>query len=174
MATNFSSTIELNISSVLTNALDLSTPVDSFSNASGSASASFTYSNGTGTDQAGMHWHDVRTVAGTTADDLDLAGSLTTALGTTLTFAKLKEIYIKIVTPATGDKLRFGPRNVANAMQLGFQAATANFYYDFHHVLYLRSPIDGWTVTGGSSDTLGIYNPGATSVTYAIYLVGTV
>lgn len=52
------------------------------------------FTNGTGANQADIVYFDERTVASATNDDLDLAGVLSTALGSTITAAELVAIAV--------------------------------------------------------------------------------
>src|SRR5690348_4579425 len=51
--------------------------------------------NGTSSGQVSKVFTDQRTIAASGSENLDLAGSLTDALGATLTFAVVKAIWIK-------------------------------------------------------------------------------
>jgi hypothetical protein len=65
-----------------------------------------------------------------------------------------------------------GPQNVANAAQLWFGGVTADFYEIVHEgVCRRRTDATGWAITATTADKLGIYNPGAGSVTYRIWLI---
>src|SRR4051812_29045516 len=63
---------------------------------------------GTAVDCADVVWSDQRTLALSTAESLDLAGSLTNAFGTTLTFVKVKAIYIQNTETRAGAILAVG------------------------------------------------------------------
>lgn len=128
-------------------------------------------SSGTDDFQANNWYLARRTVAGTTSDNLDLAGGLSN-FGGTLTFTKIKRVYVAIIDPDGVKSLRVGPQSVSNAWTGPFGSTS-----DYASVMYrldLLEPYDGWTVAAGTADILGIYNPGATPVTYAILLIGIV
>ena len=88
MATSLTTTLTLILQSTFKNVLDLTTTVDEFR-----LDLSDTLASGTGLDQGDQAWHDTRTLAAT-SETLDLAGSLTNAFGSTVTFARVKGIVI--------------------------------------------------------------------------------
>lgn len=158
-------------SGTLTSALDLSTPTDSIAIGDGNFDAiSLTFADGNGDEEAQSWWHDERTVAATTADNIDLAGTLSGVLGGTVTALKVKWIVVAIDAPDGVKTLRVGPRNQANAWQGPWGGTGATVYQDVTHHLALFEPYAGWTVTAGTGDVLGVYNPSAVSVTYRIWV----
>ena len=126
---------------------------------------------GTGSGQADKVFSDQRTLNASASEDLDLAGVLTDLLGSTVTFAKVKFIFIKASTGNTNNVV------VGNASSNGFVGpfggathtkaiAPGGFEMWFNPT--------GWTVTAGTGDILKIANSGGgTSVTYDIVIVGT-
>ena len=82
--------VSLKIDGLALSSLDLSTAQDPVLVALLS-----TLANGTGSGQASQVFTDTRTLAGSATEDLDLAGSLTNAFGTTLTFTKIKAIIVR-------------------------------------------------------------------------------
>lgn len=133
-------------------------------------SISLTY--GTGSGNANWAYYASRTVNATTADNLDLSGSLTDGLGNTISATKLKLLVIGIASPDGTKTLRVGPRGVANTFQgpWGGTASTDYVSVTTWHVIY--EPVAGYTITGGTGDVLGIYNSSAGSLTYSILLAG--
>lgn len=133
-------------------------------------SVSLTY--GTGSGQANWWYYASRTVATVTADNLDLSGSLTDGLGNTISATKLKLLVVAISSPDGTKSLRVGPRGVSNAAQLNYGGVASTDYISTTtwHVLY--EPVAGFTITASTGDILGIYNPGAGSVTYSILMAG--
>jgi hypothetical protein len=132
---------------------------------------SITY--GTGNAQCNWMYYASRTVTATTADNLDLYGSLTDAFGTTINATYLKVLAVAISSPDGTKKLQVGPRGVANTNQLAFGGTGATVYvevYDWQVVAF--NPYTGFAVTNASTDVVGIYNPGAGSVTYSILMAG--
>jgi hypothetical protein len=134
---------------------------------------SFALTYGTGSGKANKIYTAQRTVTATTADNLDLAGSLTDLNGSAITFTKIKLILIAIVSPDGTKTLRVGPRGVSNTYQGAFGGTGATVYKDFTHWDVVEyEPVTGRTVTAGTGDILGIYNPSASSVTYEIIIAG--
>lgn len=127
---------------------------------------------GTGSGECNWLYYASRSVGATTADNFDLAGSLTDAFGTTITATKLKVLVVAIDSPDGTKKLRVGPRGVANAAQLCFGGTGATDYIEVFDWLVLQELVAGWTITGGSADIVGVYNSGAGSVTYSILMAG--
>lgn len=175
MATSLTAELRIEGRGSYTNPLDLSTPADSII----LGSSQFTkpllsITNGTGSGQCDLWFHDQRTVAATPAsDNLDLAGSLTNPItGASLTFAKIKVILIHIPTPATGSWIKIGPRSVSNAWQGPWVDASDST--KVQDIFFLADLIDGLgAVTAGTADIFPIYNDGGAAVTYDILLMGT-
>lgn len=131
----------------------------------------FRYSHGTGDGQVTKWYLARRTLAATTFDNLNLTSGLSTA-GVTQAFTALKRVLVAIIDPDGTKRLRVGPQGQSNANQLWFQAVTTNFWEEtYTHVLKDR-PVTGWAVTPSTADVLSIYNPGASSLDYAVWLLG--
>ena len=136
------------------------------------AAIAIALANGTGNDQADMIWSDERTIAASGTDDLDLAGSLPGAFGNTLTFAKVKAIFV-IANDANTNNVVVG---AAAATQFvgPFGANTHTIAIKPGGFFAIAVPDTGWTVGAGSSDLLRIANSSSgTSVTYRIAILGT-
>lgn len=129
------------------------------------------YTNGTGSFQVNQVYCAQRALAATTFDLLDMAGSLTN-LGGTITFTKIKYLRVEIVSPDGTKVLRVGPQNQSNPVPLGWGGTGATVYREVYYAEEWNMPYAGFTVTAGTGDILPIYNPGATSVTYAILIAG--
>lgn len=130
-----------------------------------------TYTFGTGDNNAKEWYSGERTLSATTGESLDLAGGLTSPLGATITFTKIKELYIEIDAPDGTKSLRVGPQAVSNALVLPF--ADASDYLTIYDKIWISNPY-GYAVTASTADLLRIYNPGASSITYRLFVVGTV
>lgn len=127
-----------------------------------------TLQNGTTANKANVIWHDRRTVAAATNDDLDLT-TLTDRLGNALAFTLIKWFVLRLITPTTGYKLTVG-NGAANQFTGWFGAAAHT--EDVMDWMAKVNQIDGWTVDG-THKSLRIRNPGANPITYDIVLVGT-
>jgi len=167
MATSLTAKATLKLSSTYTNPLDLSTPVDSFL-----ADWSKSFTNGTGTDQANLVWHDTRTLAGT-SEDLDLNASLTSTLvpgAVTVKFTNIKILAIRNNSTTTTEILAVG--GAAGTQFVNWVANSSDIVnIGPSGMLILISPIDGYAVGAGASDLLKI-NSAAATFTYDIWLVG--
>lgn len=174
-ATVLNATLIFSGTGTLSYALDLSTVRDSVQTGSSNFDAlSTSLAFGTGNQQAKEWFHDTRTITAGANDDIDLAGGLTNPFGTTLNFAVIKAIIIIIDAHDGTLSLRVGPQGVANAWQ-GWQGGVAAGNYDtvMEWLVHVNS-YAGWAVTAGTADILRINNPGAGSVTYHLWLIGTV
>lgn len=159
-------TIRTLISSVLSAALDL-----------GSARSEVQYDrsvvldNGTGANQADQVWHDTRTLTTGANETLDLNGGLTNALGASVTFTKVKQLYIrnKGTTALTIGNAGGG----VNAWATPFGAATHTIKVQPGGELNLIAPdAAGFAVTPGTGDLLKIENAAGASCDYDIVIIG--
>jgi hypothetical protein len=128
------------------------------------------YTFGTGDYQANAWYVASRTVTATTADNINLTSL--SFFGTTFSLTKLKYLYVAISNPDGTKSLLVGPRGVSNAVQLGWGGTGATVYDTVYTGQDWERPHAGWTVTATTADILGIYNPGASSVTYGIWILG--
>ncbi len=136
-------------------------------------SKTYSFTNGTGADMANQVFTDTRTIAASTTEDLDLAGGLTNAMGTTLTFTKIKAIIISAAAANTNNVLVGGD---ANAM--------INFVGNSSDIIVVRpggtfcviaNDSTAYAVTGATGDILQIANSSSGSgVTYDIVIIGCV
>lgn len=137
-------------------------------------SVALSLTNGTAVGQADLVFTDTRTLAASTAEDLDLAGALVGPLGAAQVFARVKAL---VVVADAG--------NTNNVMVGGDAAAAwATWVGDVTDVVRLRpgatlallagdADATGYAVTATTADLLQIANSGAgTSVTYSIAIVG--
>jgi len=126
-----------------------------------------TLANGILIDQQDEYYADRRTVAAA-AEDLDLT-SLTDALNRTVSFQKVKGIFIKNLSVSAGEILTVG----GDANSLPFlTTATDSIKVGPDGLLLLTAPsVAGITVTGGTGDIIQI-DPGAASITYDIVIWG--
>lgn len=128
--------------------------------------------DGTGQNQANMVFSDTRSLAGSASENLDLAGGLTSPLKDTITFTKIKAIYVKCAAANDG-AIEFG-EGIVNAFVGPFQASSVGVAVAPGGEMLLTAPKDGWTVTGGTGDLLKAQNLGSATNSYDIVLIGTV
>jgi hypothetical protein len=160
------SKLVLNIKSELSNAFDMVTTVASLA-----YEKAIELASGTGADQADRVFSDERTLAGSASEDLDLAGSLVDALGTTITFARIKAIYIENL--ATGANQVIVGAAASNAFTGPFGASTHTVAVRAGGLLaMICRDATGWAVTAGTGDLLKIANSTSGSIQYRIVIIG--
>ncbi len=131
------------------------------------------FTNGVAVNQANQMFVDTRTVAGSSNDDIDLAGILIDQLGTTVTFTSIKALLITSDL-ANGDVLNVGAA-AANGFSTMYGASTDLVKVHPGGLMLLSNPTAaGYIVTAGTGDILRVANADASSATYTIYLIGTV
>ena len=170
MADTLSVTYTLNLSWSHVNDLDLNDPADA-----GLFTFTDTLSTGTAVDQANMIWHDQRTVSAGANDDIDLAGSLTDGFGATITFTKIKGIFVQNTSTTVGDILTIG-EDGANGFVTWLNAAADKVKINPGGMFALYDPsAAAYAVTASTGDILRITETGSSNaVTYNIILIGTV
>ena len=168
MAESFIGNVSVSIDSTLSGNLDVGTGTHVINK-----NYKTRFTNGIGIDQANQMWSDSRTLTASATEDLDLAGVLTNAFGTTLTFTSIKAIVIKALSTNTNDVIVVGA--ASNAFLL-FGDATDTISIKPNGAFGITNPeANGYTVTVGTGDILKITNSaGSTSVTYEITIIGEV
>lgn len=122
------------------------------------------------TNKANILFSDTRTLAASANEDIDLAGALTGAFGTTITAAEIVAIFIA-AAPGNTNNVNV-TRPASNGFIGPFLATGDGFGVKPGEWLPLVSQ-SGWVVTAGTGDLLNIANSaGSTSVTYDIVIVG--
>lgn len=157
------SSIQLTVGSNHTASVGLSTAKDDVG-----YSVNRSFSNGSGTTQvADLVYHASRSLASSTAEDLDFAGVLTDAFGNTLTFARIKSVVIE--NTSTTETLTIGGDD--NSIPF-FAPATATVTIPPSGVLSLVGPLGGWIVTADTGDILQVTNSAGAATIYKIHVVG--
>jgi hypothetical protein len=128
--------------------------------------------DGAGANQMNQVWADAgRTLAASANDDLDLSGVLVNKLGTTVAFARVKFIYIKVVTTTAGYTLNVG--GGSNPFVTHLTGTTPVIVLRAGGALCLVAPdATGYVVTAGTADILRINNPSGGTITYDIIIAG--
>jgi hypothetical protein len=159
--------ISLAIMMALTKALDLSVSPEARPN----IKKAIALATGTGANQADKAWFDQRTIAASATDTLDLAGTLTDALGDALTFARIKALYVAAAAGNTNNVNVVRP--ASNGVPL-FLAAGDGIPVRPGGVFFWVAPdVTGVAVTAGTGDLVDLINSGAgTSVTADIVIIG--
>lgn len=136
-------------------------------------SKTLSFAHGTGADQANQIWTDTRQIAASTTEDLDLSGVLTSPLGTTLVFTKIKAIIIYAYSTNTNNVVVGGDAN-----------GLVNWVGNANDVINLRPggficltapDATAYAVTAATGDILQIANSSSGSVVdYDIIVIGVV
>lgn len=144
---------------------DLSSPADRLALA-----VELAFTDGSGAGQANRLWHDRRTVAQSTNDDIDLAGVLADVYGTTITLARVKALIIQHVSGTNPLTIGVSPTNP----WISWVAASGDgvVLRPSGLLVLATNEATGYTVTAGSADVLRVANGAGTSVDYKITVVG--
>jgi len=127
--------------------------------------------SGTGNGQADLIFSDTRTLAASATEDLDLAGGVTDPNGVTLTFAKVKAIYVKAAA-ANSNNVVVGAATNPFVGPLGGTTPTISIKPG--QMMLVTATDVGWTVTASTADCLKVANSSSgTGVTYDIIIIGT-
>lgn len=126
--------------------------------------------NGTGLGKADLVFTDTRPLAASASESLDLAGSLTDSFGATLTFVKVKGLYVRASAGNTNDVVMGGA--ASNAFATMFGDPTDKVVLKPGGFILLAADV-GYTVAAGTGDLLKIANSGGTTgVNYDIAIIG--
>jgi hypothetical protein len=130
------------------------------------------YSDGTGTETAVIDrlWYSQRQLASATSEEIDLAGWITDAFGSTISFARVKALFIR--NTSTSQTLTIG--NATAPWAGPFSPATATFSIPPSGFAAWQAPLVGWPVTATTGDRLKIANDAGSGATctYDIWVVG--
>jgi len=167
MARTLTTNLKVDINATYQDSLDLSTVKDFLS-----AVFSDTLASGIGADQADRLWHDQRTLAASASENLDLAGGLTDAFGNTLTFARVKLIYIKAAAANTNNVVVGGHATAAFVNWVADATDKVNIRPGGVFLLFAPDAT-AYVITAGTGDLLTVANSaGGSSVVYDIVIVG--
>lgn len=125
--------------------------------------------SGTGNSQADKVWSDSRSLAAT-SENLDLAGSLTDAFGSTVTFAEVAGLWIHNTSNTSTEILSVGGA-ASNAFVNWVGNSSDIIKIGAGGVMLLTAPVDGYAVTAGTGDILKI-DAGSDTITYEIVIWG--
>lgn len=133
----------------------------------------FTLANGTAAGQADRIFSDTRTVNASTNDDLDLAGVLTDSFAATITFVKIKGLFIR---SAAANAQNFTVGNATSNAWATLLNATGTVTMRPGATLLLAAgsaDATAYAVTAGTGDILRVANGAGSSITYDIIVIGT-
>ena len=159
--------ISLNVSGILTKALDLGEGQAPFP-----LSAVLNLLSGTGAGQADLVFADQRTLNASANENLDFAGGLTDAFGASITMARLKALIVYAAPGNTNDVNVIRP--ASNGVPWALAAGDGvNVAPNEFKVLVCRGDATGIVVTAGTGDLINFANSGAgTPVTYTVIAIG--
>lgn len=168
MATDLATSARVTFTWSYTNTLDVGNTVSS-----NTAAFTKSLSNGTAADTADILYVNAHTIGASASLDLDLAASLVNPFGTTLTFARVKCVFITWQSDNTASEISVGGDGAA-AAPLWF--AAGNDEEKVHStgcLFHFRSDATAWPVTATTADILEITNLDATnSAKIFVHIVG--
>ena len=128
---------------------------------------------GTGAGKADLVYADRRVLAASASDSLDLAGSLVDTAGATITFARIKGLYIS-ADPANTNSVVVGAAASAPWVTLLNSTGTLTLRPGGSFLAMAgQADATGWAITATTADLLKVANSAAgTSVSYDIVLIG--
>lgn len=165
------SNLKLSVSSSLSNPSDLSSTADSLNQV-----YSYSLLNGTGANQANMEWSDTRTLAPSATENLDMYGSLTSKLGGTIGFNRIKGFIVHAHADNTNNVLIGGADADAFDSWLNIVDGTDSISLPPGGLFAMIAPdSNAFNVNADTHDLLKMTNSdNGTSVTYDIILIGCV
>lgn len=122
--------------------------------------------------QADRVWSDQRSLAASTAENLDLSGVLSDVFGAVVSFAKVKALLVVADAANPGNIVIGGA--ASNGFLGPFGDATDTLAVKPGGVALLVDAGAGWAVTAGTGDILKVANAsGAGAGSYKILVIGT-
>ena len=169
MAVTCNVSLALKIAGILANSVDIGEvpyPV--------AYGPTYVLTDGVGANQAKEMFTDIRTLAASATEDLDLAGGLHDVFGNAILFTKIKALIVVADAGNVNDVLVGGA--AANQFATPWGAAThSNKVKPGGMLCFVAPDANGYAVTAGTGDLLKVANSaGGTAVSYTIILVGTV
>lgn len=157
----------VDLAATLTSALDLTTV-----QAPLSFKRQFTLTDGAGANQVNRIWTDERTLAASATEDLDLAATLTDPFGATITFARVKALFVAASASNANNVVVGGA--ASNGFTTWVSGTTPAVLVRPGGLLALMAPdATGYAVTASTGDLLKVTNSGAgTGVTYQVIVIG--
>lgn len=166
---SLSTKLILELTSTQTNPLDIEAGSSTLN-----ISKQINLANGTSAGQATKKFSDRRTLSASASEDLDLAGGLTDAFGASLTFTKVKVLYVAAAAANSNNVIVGGAG--ANGFTTMFDDASDQFVLRPGAFILLAAgsaDATGYAVTASTGDLLTIANSaGGSSVSYDIAIIG--
>lgn len=161
--------VGFSVTGTLNNPLDLGV----IATAPLSVSQSYGYTTGVGASQADKIFADTRTIAASSNDDLDLAGVLVDALGSVITFARVKALIVRAASTNTNTLVMGGGASNPVTTILGGTTPTLTIRPGGSMLLSVGPDATGYVITAATADILRFTNGGAgSSVTYDVIIIG--
>ncbi len=138
-----------------------------------------TLAQGTGAGNSKIFYQHTYTLAASASQDVDLAGAVADVFGNTVTFAKVKIIYVELQTTTTATSIYVGGSS-SNGF-INWISSAGTFATDQPKItvrnggVFLLACTDatGYAVTAGTADILKLTNAdGANSATVRVAIVG--
>lgn len=165
MAVTNTATVKVSVAATMVNAGTLSTATAPLA-----YTASYALANGTAANQANHFFSASYTGASTSGNSHDLAGGLTDAFGSTITFTAIKTIVVKAAATNTGNVIVGGA--ASNTFASMFGDATDTVVLKPGGIVVLHDPsAAGYAVTASTGDILKIAASSGT-VDYDLILIG--
>lgn len=140
---------------------------------SGSFAWSAAYTDGTGASKAQKIYFNSYSISGSGSQSLDLAGSLTNAFGSTITFANIKGLWIEHQTTTATGVLDINGVFVTQGTGSPLAGTTPKIQLRPGYLLLLGGATSGgYTVTNTTQDVLTLTNNDASSVTVRVCVFG--
>lgn len=160
-------TVAVSVTGKLSSALDLESVVSQLTKG-----LSVPFTDGSGAGQATNVFSDTRTLAASATENIDLAGTLTNALGAVISLTKVKALIIFAAAANTNDVVVGGA--ASNGFSTPFGAAAHTVKVKPGGCMVLIAPdAAGYAVVAATADLLQVANGGAgTPVTYDIIVIG--
>lgn len=161
--------IDTRLAGSLTSSADMATPTAAFD-----TSHRKTLTSGVAAGQADFYWSDERTVTTGATDSIDVAGALTSLLGGTVTFARIKGIRLRNSNAAaTANTTNLSlTRPASNGVPIFDAASDAITIGPDGEILLSNPTAAGWAVTAGTGDLISVINSAGASAVYRIEIWG--
>ena len=159
--------IALQVAMLLSNQLDLSTPIDKLI-----PKFQFDLINGVGADQADRIFHDTRSIAASTNDDLDLTGgtALLDPLGVAFSIARLKAA-IFYARKTNASIVTIGASAAAPVLWFGANTHTEKLSAGQLHC-HVAPDATGWLLTATTADVVRLANGAGGTALVDVVLIG--
>ncbi len=130
---------------------------------------SYAFTNGTGSNQADLHWEKTGVTLAAGASTTYTLSALTDDLGRSVAFVDVAAIAVRCTTRTAGDYLTLGNATTHSWTPIWGATGTEKCY---GYLLKVADLTDCFAVASGTSDQLKIVNSGSNSITFSIAILG--